>query len=683
MSFPRKRESFRKSTDTQIVWSEILGEDYSQIKDRYNQLVSRYKNQPLSFAKLKELKGKTNQFLEDYNQKLNLALAKKCSQAGVKYPEVKDIQGKKNTKKRTVRPEDFNSTEGERNLNPFHWDFAFNEIMSKGGFDVIITNPPWERVQIEEKEFFSKYDPTIQKKKTKKSILDIKKEILLQNKAIKTNFLNQKNSYDFQSIYFYNFYQYQSSKVERSGQLVKDSSTIDTYRLFIERCYCLLDTGSFLGMVLPGGFHKDDGAISLRKNLLFQKTQLEGLIDFQNQMEKGKGKIFEGVHPSFKFLLLNLQKTKPKLEDEFPCYFHVRDLKALEHFSNSKYISDKIKHKSFPRKRESNQKNNRQSYNTSDNKRISTNIIPCGSEVVWQSIREIKKLSPRDCSIIEFKNPQDKEIFKKADQFLNLNEKSEAWNLLICQGEFRETINPHLFKNERKNSKHLPLYKGGAIWQYNAYFNHNKSNRYIDICSPEIQKQKLYKDKRYKKYRLVIRAISGNTNERTLVSAIIPKYSFITNTLNEIRINEGDKYKLLMLSFFNSFVVDYFLRLRISASVNPKYLIPLRIPRLTEKDPYFKELVERSAKLTCIGKEFNELADEIGIPRGGVTDQQERWKIQGEIDAIVAYIYGLTLEEFTYILSTFTTGKNQERLNTLKNYALEAFKQNDFSKKAS
>ena len=107
------------------------------------------------------------------------------------------------------------------------------------------------------------------------------------------------------------------------------------------------------------------------------------------------------------------------------------------------------------------------------------------------------------------------------------------------------------------------------------------------------------------------------------------------------------------------------------------------IPRLTEKDPYFKELVERSAKLTCIGKEFNKLADEIGIARSGVTDQQERWKIQGEIDAIVAYTYGLTLEEFQYILSTFTTGKNQERLNTLKNYALEAFKQNNFSKKAS
>ena len=79
------------------------------------------------------------------------------------------------------------------------------------------------------------------------------------------------------------------------------------------------------------------------------------------------------------------------------------------------------------------------------------------------------------------------------------------------------------------------------------------------------------------------------------------------------------------------------------------------------------------------------MANEIGIQRGGVKgDEQKRWKIQGEIDAIVAYVYGLTLDEFEYILSTFTTGKNQTRLQALKKYAIEAFKKNKFlSKKVS
>ena len=733
-----------KGTDTQIVWSEILGEDYSQIKDRYNQLVSRYKNQPLSFAKLKELKGKTNQFLEDYNQKLNLALAKKCSQADVKYPEVKDIQGKKNTKKRTVRPEDFNSTEGERNLNPFHWDFAFNAIMSKGGFDVIITNPPWEKIKNEDKEFFHKYDQSIDKKKTKCNVLKKKKRDLLKKSEIKKDYFKTEEFYQFQRDFFSNLYQYQSGKIINiDGATRKPSGDMNTYQLFTERCFDLLSKQGALGIVLPSGLCKDERAVGLRRELLFSsKTQISGLIDFQNQMEKGKGTIFEGVHPSFKFLLLNLQKTESNLEYEFPCYFHARDLKALEHFSNSKYIPDRSKNPT----KEKDQTINK----TSDNKRISTNIIPCGSEVVWQSIRDIKKLSPRDCSIIEFKNQKDKEILKKACQFPKVDEKIDhSWNPIFYT-EFHETNDSHLFKDKKESEDDLPLYKGSAIYQYEFDYNLSYINRYIDKNSKKVRTGKggCFKNKCYQNYRLVVRTIARNTDERSLISAVIPKDNFISNSLYGVHIEsnkenfstlskkssqfgsvlpvykaensrkatikqDGEqqilklnnrksgtlegylsnkskqpnvqnyKYILLLQSFLNSFVVDYFIRQKVSSNINKKYITPLHIPRLTEKDPYFKELVERSAKLTCIGKEFNELADEIGIPRGGVTDQQERWKIQGEIDAIVAYIYGLTLEEFTYILSTFTTGKNQERLNTLKNYALEAFKQNDFSKKAS
>ena len=130
---------------------------------------------------------------------------------------------------------------------------------------------------------------------------------------------------------------------------------------------------------------------------------------------------------------------------------------------------------------------------------------------------------------------------------------------------------------------------------------------------------------------------------------------------------------LLLQALLNSFVVDYFIRQKVSANINKKYITPLKVPRLTEKDPFFEELVEKSAKLTCLGEEFDELANEIGISKGGIKDKQKRWEIQGEIDAMVAHIYGLTLEEFKHILLTFNTGKNQERLKALKKYALSAF----------
>ena len=683
----------------QLKWNEVLGEDYNQIKRQYNKLIHRYKNQPLSFVKLKELKSKTNRFLEENSQKLNRVLADKCNRAGVRYPEISNIHGKKKiTNKRAVKPEDFYSEDTEKNLNPFHWDFAFNEIMSKGGFDVIITNPPWEKVKIEDREFFHKYDKSIDKKKTKKEAVKRKKKELLKKQEIAKDYKKTEEHYLFQRDYFSGLYQYQVGKITNPAGTTKlASADIDTYRLFTEKCFELLDKNGSLGIVLPSGLCKDDGAIGLRKGLLFSKARIDGLIDFQNQMEKGRGKIFEGVHPQFKFLLLNSQKAKP--QDEFPCQFHERDLSVLDE-------------NQFPK-----------------NPRMK------------QSIKEIKRLSPHDVSIIEFKNPKDREILKKAAHFPTIGEELEnVWNP-VFYSEFHETNHSHLFKNEKGADDDLSLYKGSAVYQYE--FNHDLShvNRYVNLGSPKIKGKGFpFKNKCYENYRLVIRTIARNTDERSLISAVIPKNRFISNSLYGVYIelnrktvqnhvsspsklkssktsqfkqkhlplkkeyalgkqgskesldafltpepiqNQNHKYMLLLQAFFNSFTVDHFIRQKVSANINKKYITPLHIPRLTEKDPYFKELVERSAKLTCIGKEFDELADEIGIPRGGVKDQQERWKIQGEIDAIVAYIYGLTLEEFEYILSTFTTGKNQERLKALKNYALVAFKKDKFLDKAS
>ncbi len=631
-------------------------------------------------------------------------MAKKCKQAGVKYPEVKDIQGKKKvTKKRDVQAKDFNSKDRGRNLKPFHWDLAFNEIMNKGGFDAIITNPPWEKVKLEDKEFFHKYDKSIDKKKTKNDVLQRKKKELLKKAEIEENYKKTKEFYIFHQSYFSTLYQYQSSKIINMDGTEKEASAdMDIYRPFLERCFKLLDENGTLGIVLKSGLCKDEGSIGLRKELLFKKTKIEGIIDFQNQMAKGKGKgkIFEGVHASEKFLLLSLKKTEPKEQDGFPTKFQTRDLTVLEHFPE---------HRS----------------GESDNKRIDTNTIHHESETVWQSIQEIKKLSPRDCSIIEFKSSKDKEILKKASQFPKIGERLDnSWNPDFYT-EFHETNDSHLFKDNKASEDDLPLYKGSAIYQYD--YKLSNVNRYVSLKDPKIQgKSRCFKNKCYANYRLVIRTIAGKTNERSLISAVIPKNYFISNSLHGVFIELPDKvplakkgfssdlktqkqvlfqgtdksgkgdalnknnnqkkssqYMLLLQTFLNSFVVDYFIRLKISSNINKHYITPLHIPRLTEKDLYFNELVERSAKLTCIGEEFDELADEIGIARGGVKDTQERWKIQGEIDAIVARVYGLTPEEFDYILNTFTTGKNQKRLHALKKYAFSAFKKNKLFKKVS
>ena len=76
---------------------------------------------------------------------------------GIKYEQAQ-LRGK--AIKRPLEIEDIETQ------TPFHWGYEFDEIIdTRGGFDVIITNPPWEVFQTDEKEFFQQFDPLIQKKK--------------------------------------------------------------------------------------------------------------------------------------------------------------------------------------------------------------------------------------------------------------------------------------------------------------------------------------------------------------------------------------------------------------------------------------------------------------------------------------------------------------------------------------
>lgn len=85
------------------------------------------------------------------------------------------------------------------------------------------------------------------------------------------------------------------------------------------------------------------------------------------------------------------------------------------------------------------------------------------------------------------------------------------------------------------------------------------------------------------------------------------------------------------------------------------YVYQLPIPRLTEQDAAFAPIVERAANLICTTPEFDDLAKEVGLGshRNGVTDEAERARLRAELDGMVAHLYGLTEEEFGYILTTF------------------------------
>jgi hypothetical protein len=160
----------------------------------------------------------------------------------------------------------------------------------------------------------------------------------------------------------------------------------------------------------------------------------------------------------------------------------------------------------------------------------------------------------------------------------------------------------------------------------------------------------------YQTCQLVLRRIARDTDERSLISTIIPKNNFASESFHcSANQKLSSSESLFLLSCLNSFVLDSTLRNRISSNISMFYVYQLPVPRLTEKDKEFAPIVERAAKLICTTPEFDDLAKEVGLGsyKNGVTDVTERQSIRAELDALVAHLYGLTEEEFTYILTTF------------------------------
>jgi hypothetical protein len=159
----------------------------------------------------------------------------------------------------------------------------------------------------------------------------------------------------------------------------------------------------------------------------------------------------------------------------------------------------------------------------------------------------------------------------------------------------------------------------------------------------------------YQDYRLGFRDITSSTNERTMICSIIPPEVFVGNTIYLTKKFKDKKVLLFVTAILNSFPCDFVIRQKITSHCSIFYVYQLPIPRLTESDKGFAPIVERAAKLICTSPEFDDLAKEVGLGsyKNGVTDVTERQRLRAELDALVAHLYGLTEEEFTYILTTF------------------------------
>ncbi|WP_017292785.1 Eco57I restriction-modification methylase domain-containing protein [Geminocystis herdmanii] len=668
----------------------IASSEYQKILAEKNESIKKYKEHAFKTeeiegtdqdSRLQMLRNHIEKVNQESNEKLNqLLLDEFTLKLGIKYEQVQ-LKGK--PQKRLLTMKDV------ENLKPFHWGYHFDKIIAKGGFDIILGNPPWEIFKPQAKEFFAEYSDLVTKNKMDIKTFEKQQKKLLENPEIAEAWLAYQSQYPHVSLYFRSAEQYKNQISVVNGK--KQGTDINLYKLFLEQCVNLLAKNGECGIVIPSGIYTDLGTKQLRE-MLFSQTTITGLFCFEN-----KKAIFEGVHKNFKFVILTFEN-----------FVGANGRSPLPLMGTTSFPARFMRHEVSE-----------------------LNSFPDESAIIMD-VDLIKKLSPDSLSIMEFKSDLDIEIAKKMARFPLLGEEiKDKWNLKLTR-EFDMTNDSYLFKTEAGKGR-LPLYEGKMIHQ----FIHNFAQPRYWIEEKEGRKAVLGKNGvdegqilDYQCYRLAYRSIARSTDSRTFISSIIPKNVYCGHSLNVSLSYENNKYLLILCCLLNSFCFDFSLRQQVSANLTMFFVYQTPIPRLTEGDLYFQDIVEKAGKLICTSAEYDDLAQEIGLVdppqppltkggvntennsltkggvntennsltkggvntennsltlskgglRGdrnyGVTDKEERENLRAEIDAIVGHLYGLNEVEFKHILSTFPIVKDDIKEKTLKAFLAYSTEEN-------
>ena len=175
----------------------------------------------------------------------------------------------------------------------FHWELAFPQVFARCGFDVVLGNPPWERIKLQEQEFFAKREPSIANTRNaaerKKFIaaLPATNPVLWKEWTSATRIAQERSHF-----------------VRQSGRYpLCGKGDVNMYALFAEHNWRVLARHGCTGFIVPGGIVTDDTTKEYFQALL-DRSALASVHHFENE-----SLVFKGLHHAFRFVLLTIGKS--------------------------------------------------------------------------------------------------------------------------------------------------------------------------------------------------------------------------------------------------------------------------------------------------------------------------------------------------------------------------------------
>jgi hypothetical protein len=215
-----------------------------------------------------------------------------------------------------IRPAMEAAPAAARRARAFHWPLEFPDMMQRGGFDVVLGNPPWERIKLQEQEYFASRVPEIVEAKNKAERSTRIKWLSEGSLRYHLSKFQTPPPPNLNEIYLFQEFEFEKRLSEAASLFARLSADeggrfvlsgrgdVNTYALFAEHFANLSRLRA--GFIVPTGIATDATTAPFFAHLVETK-RLAQLVDFENSMP-----LFPGVHRSFKFSLITLGREEPE-----------------------------------------------------------------------------------------------------------------------------------------------------------------------------------------------------------------------------------------------------------------------------------------------------------------------------------------------------------------------------------
>ncbi len=572
----------------------------------------------------------------------------------------------------------------------FHWHLEFPQVFGSGewgvgnrepptphslfptpspGFDVVLGNPPWERIKLQEKEWFASRDEAIATAPNAAARRKLIAALPKTNPMLFAAFESDKRKAEGESLFVRN-----SGRYPLCGR-----GDVNTYTLFAELARHVQSDAGRVGVIVPSGIATDDTTKYYFQDIM-DSAALVSLYDFEN-----RAGLFPAVDSRMKFCLLTLTGAdRPAQEGAQFVFFaldvaHLRDAERRFTLSAADIALLNPNTRTCP------------IFRSQRDAELTKAIYRRVPVLIREGPPEENPWGIRFLRMFDMSN--DSGLFRTREQL-----PEEGWRLqgnrFVKGVENRESgveNQPH----SPLPTPYLPLYEAKMLHHFDHRWATYEGLETRDVSAAEKDAPSLFVLPRYwvreeevngriphnPGWLIGFRDIARSTDERTGIFTILPIAAIGNNAplalLSPGFFREGQ----LLGASLSSFVFDFIARFGVGGT-HMNFFILKQLPVLPPQTyrqpclwgvgnrelgieqaatphsllptPYSRFLLPRVLELTYTAYDLRPFAQDCGYFGPPFPWHEERrFLLRCELDAAYFHLYGIARDDVDYIMDTF------------------------------